>query len=64
MEDLGQAALNGAANISLWSLFIQAHLVVKIVMIGLVLASVWCWAIMIDKTILYRRTKGQMDRFD
>lgn len=64
MEDLGQAALNGTANISLWALFIQAHLVVKIVMIGLVLASVWCWAIMIDKTILYRRAKGQMDRFD
>ena len=64
MEDLGQSALSAGANISLWSLFIQAHLIVKIVMIGLILASVWCWAIMIDKTILYRRAKGQMDRFE
>jgi len=64
MEDLGQAALNAGANISLWSLFLQAHLIVKIVMVGLVLASVWCWAIVIDKTILYRRAKSQMDRFD
>ncbi len=63
--ELGQAALaNGESTLSLWTLFIQAHLVVKIVMIGLMLASVWCWAIVIDKTILFRRAKTQMDRFE
>lgn len=60
--ELGQAALSH--DISLWGLFWQAHIVVKLVMIGLLLASVWCWAIMIDKTILLGRAKRQMDRFE
>ncbi|MCB1508493.1 MAG: protein TolQ [Hyphomicrobiaceae bacterium] len=49
---------------SLLALFLQAHIVVKIVMIGLIAASVWCWAIMIDKTLLFRRNKRQMERFE
>ena len=39
-------------DLSLWGLFLQAHLIVKIVMIGLVLASVWCWAIIVNKYAL------------
>ena len=31
-------------DFSLWSLFWQAHFVVKLVMLGLLAASVWCWA--------------------
>jgi biopolymer transport protein TolQ len=46
------------------SLFLNADIVVKVVMIGLMLASVWCWAIIIDKTIRYRRIRWQMDRFE
>jgi biopolymer transport protein TolQ len=53
-----------ATDLSLWALFWQAHFVVKAVMIGLVVASVWVWAIVIDKTILYARTRRQMDRFE
>jgi len=52
------------AHISLWDLFWQAHFVVKAVIIGLMIASVWVWAIVIDKTILYARTRRQMDRFE
>ncbi|MBL4645657.1 MAG: protein TolQ [Rhizobiales bacterium] len=63
--ELGQAALAGGnGSLSLWTLFIQAHIVVKIVMVGLMAASVWCWAIVVDKTILFRRAKSQMDRFE
>jgi biopolymer transport protein TolQ len=54
----------GAADISLVTLFLQAHIIVKLVIIGLVLASVWTWAIVIDKTVLYSRTRRQMDRFE
>ena len=36
------------------ALFWQAHFVVKLVMVGLLAASVWCWAIIVDKTLLYR----------
>jgi len=49
---------------SLLSLFIQSHIVVKVVIVGLLLASVWSWAIIVDKTLLYRRVRSQMDRFE
>lgn len=51
-------------DLSLWGLFWQAHIVVKLVMIGLVVASVYCWAIIIDKTLLFRRLTRAMDRFE
>jgi len=51
-------------DLSIWGLFWQAHIVVKIVMLGLIVASVWVWAIAIDKTLLYMRTKKAMDRFE
>jgi len=53
-----------ATNISLWALFYNADLIVKLVMIGLLLASVWVWAIVIDKLLLYTRTRRAMDRFE
>ena len=53
-----------ATNISLWALFYNADLIVKLVMIGLLIASVWVWAIVIDKLFLYTRTRRAMDRFE
>jgi biopolymer transport protein TolQ len=52
------------AEISLWSMFWGAHFVVKFVMLGLLAASVWCWAIIVDKTLLFGRTRKAMDRFE
>ena len=57
-------ALPVAHDLSLWGLFMSASPVVKLVMIGLLAASVWCWAIIIDKTLLFRRTRAEMDRFE
>ena len=51
-------------DISLVTLFLQAHIVVKVVIVGLLLASVWSWAIIVDKTLLYGRVRRQMDRFE
>src|ERR687898_150008 len=51
-------------DMSLFSLFWQAHFVVKLVMLGLLVASVWCWAIIVDKTLLFARTKRAMNRFE
>ncbi len=53
-----------AAEISIWSMFWGAHIVVKLVMVGLLLASVWCWAIIVDKALLFSRTRRAMDRFE
>ncbi len=63
--ELAQSALAApSSSLSLFSLFWQAHLVVKLVMIGLIAASVWCWAIIVDKALLFARIKRQMDRFE
>ena len=53
-----------ASNLSLWALFYNADLIVKLVMIGLLLASIWVWAIVIDKLLLYARMRRAMDRFE
>ena len=58
------AAPEISSELSIITLFLQAHIVVKIVMIGLILASVWSWAIIVDKTLLFSRTRKQMDRFE
>ncbi|MEE9313389.1 MAG: protein TolQ [Rhizobiaceae bacterium] len=49
---------------SLLHLFIEASPVVQAVMIGLLIASIWCWAIIVDKSMLFSRTKKQLDQFE
>jgi biopolymer transport protein TolQ len=61
--DIAQAA-PVAHDMSVWGLFWQAHIVVKLVMVGLLGASIWCWAIIIDKTLLFARSKRAMDKFE
>lgn len=51
-------------DISLIGLFLQAHIIVKFVMLGLLFSSVWCWAIIIDKQILITRMRRQMNTFE
>jgi len=63
-EIVQSALAHPAGGISMLSLFWQAHWIVKLVMLGLAAASVWCWAIILDKLLLYARTKRQMDRFE
>src|SRR5437899_4070605 len=53
-----------SSDLSLFSLFWQAHWLVKFVMIGLLICSVWVWAMAVDKVLLYSRTRRAMDRFE
>ena len=53
-----------AGDLSIWALFWQAGWVVKIVMIGLLVASVWTWAIIVDKVIAYGRMRSALNRFE
>jgi biopolymer transport protein TolQ len=60
-----QVALEAAVHdVSLWALFMQAGLIVKLVMIGLVGASVWTWAIIIDKYVNFAKARRQFDQFE
>ncbi len=63
--DVAQSVLPlTSSDLSLFALFWQAHWIVKTVMIGLLLCSVWVWAIALDKTVLFARTRRSMDRFE
>ena len=46
---------SAATEVSIMSMFMNAHLVVKIVMLGLLSSSVWCWAFIINKTLLFAK---------
>ncbi|MGJ8571125.1 MAG: protein TolQ [Hoeflea sp.] len=61
MEQVGLAA---TSDVTLWSLFIQAGFVVKIVMLGLIGASIWTWAIVADKWISFGKFRRQLDQFE
>lgn len=52
------------SEVSIMSMFWNAHLLVKIVMLGLLASSVWCWAIIINKTLLFAKTRQAMDKFE
>jgi biopolymer transport protein TolQ len=59
---LGQSVL--AHDMTLWGLFVQAGLVVKVIMIGLLLASIWVWAIIIEKQMRLRKLRRQANQFE
>jgi len=59
------ASLGSAVgDLSLWGLFLQADIVVKLVMIGLLAASVWVWAIIFEKWTSLRRVNKAADGFE
>ena len=51
-------------DLSVFALFANAHIVVQLVMIGLLLSSVWSWAIIIEKIFLYAQFRKETDRFE
>ncbi len=60
-------AVNLAAansDLSLWGLFLQADIVVKLVIVGLLAASVWVWAIVFEKFSALRRANQAADSFE
>ncbi|MCZ8185265.1 MAG: protein TolQ [Beijerinckiaceae bacterium] len=51
-------------DLSLIALFLHAHFIVKLVMLGLMAASVWSWAIIINKAMMLRAMKARMNEFE
>jgi biopolymer transport protein TolQ len=56
--------LGAASDMTIWSLFVEADIVVKLVMIGLMFASVWVWAIVFEKVTSLRRVNRDADAFE
>jgi biopolymer transport protein TolQ len=53
-----------AHDLSVYGLFVQADWIVKAVMIMLLLASIWSWAIIIHKLIRLRALRAQAKQFE
>ena len=58
---LGQEA---AYDLTIWGLFADADLVVQIVLVMLLLASFWTWAIIFEKWLRMRRLKSRAEHFE
>ena len=68
---MGNAAVEAAAvgrsmtpDLSIWALFIEADVIIKLVLLILVLASFWCWAIIFEKVLRFRRLRQRATEFE
>ena len=57
-------ALKTAADLSPFALFLQADIIVKAVMLGLLLASVWSWAIILERSRRLTKLNGEAAKFE
>jgi biopolymer transport protein TolQ len=62
VDAVGLGAPGG--DLSIFGLFMQADIVVKIVILGLLGASVWVWAIVFEKFATLRRVQKAADAFE
>ncbi len=53
-----------ATDLSPWALFLEADIVVKLVMLLLLSASIWSWAIIIERSRLLRGINAQAKQFE
>ena len=60
------ASLGGNAvhDMTMMGLFMQADIIVKLVMLMLIGASIWCWAIIISKRVMLNKLNRRADRFE
>jgi biopolymer transport protein TolQ len=52
------------SSLSLWGLFLQSDIVVKLVILCLLLASIWVWAIIFEKVTSIRRANRDANTFE
>ena len=57
-------ALTSGPDFSAWAMFVEASLIVQIVMIMLIVASVVSWAIIINKIVLFGSLRRKIDSFE
>jgi biopolymer transport protein TolQ len=65
--EVTQAALEGTApahDLSIIGLILHADIIVQTVLLLLVLASLWSWAIIFDKIGRYRKVSAEADTFE
>ena len=66
MDQLQSVSLGGSAplDLSIWGLFLQADFIVQLVVVLLIFASFWCWAIIFEKWRRIRRLSEEARQFE
>jgi biopolymer transport protein TolQ len=67
VQGVDATALAGTAappDFSILGMFFQSDWMVKLVMLMLVLASFWCWAIIFEKWFVFRSVKAKAQKFE
>ena len=64
METQSLADVADGSSLSMWEMVWSSDTVTKVVMIGLILASVWSWAIIFDKIGTLREVKQRSRSFE
>ncbi len=65
-ESVDSLTLGGSAasDLTVWGLFLEADIVVKVVMIILLFCSFWTWAIIFEKISRLRRLRSRAEDFE
>ena len=64
VEQVALAGSSPVVDLSVWMLFMHADTIGKAVILVLILASFWSWAIIFEKFLKLRRLQGQADGFE
>lgn len=64
MQSVSQVGPVMAKHMSMWDLFWNADIVIKLVMLGLLAASVWSWTIIFYKVVRLTRLNKLADQFE
>src|SRR5438045_8707066 len=66
MQSFATTALPGAVSdhLSIFDLFLQSDSIVKVVLLILLLASFWSWAVIFDKSLRLRRLQQAATSFE
>ena len=63
-QALSEVAEVATQQMSLWDMVWSSDTITKLVMIGLIAASVWSWAIILEKFALLRQVRRQSKKFE
>jgi len=62
--DIKTEIISQAKDFSMFGLFFQADPIVKFVIILLIFLSIWCWAIIINKSLYFKKEKRLQHEFE
>ncbi len=64
MDSVQLAGSVAPIDLSVWGLFMHADWVGRFIIFGLLLASVWTWAVIFDKSLRLRKLRQKADLFE